>query len=43
MMVDNELRNIEKLEHEETLAEGLLPDFTFLIDVVSEQLVFFVG
>ena len=43
VMVDGELRNIEKLEHEEALAEGLLPDFTLLIDVVSEQLVLFVG
>ena len=43
MMVDGEFRKIEKLEHEEALAEGLLPDFIFLIDVASEQLVFFVG
>ena len=43
VMVDGEFRNIEKLEHEETLAEGFLPDFTFLIDVVSEQFVFLVG
>ena len=40
VMVDGELRNIEKLEHEKALAEGPLPDFIFLIDVVSEQLVF---
>ena len=43
MMVDGEFRNIEKLKHEETLAESPLPDFIFLIDVVSEQLVFPVG
>ena len=43
VMVDGEFRNIEKLEHEETLAEGFLPDFIPLIDVVSEQLVLFVG
>ena len=43
VMVDGEFRNIEKLEHEKTLAENLLPDFTFLIDVVSEQLVLLVG
>ena len=43
VMVDSELRNIEKLKHEEALAESLLPDFIFLIDVVSEQLVFPVG
>ena len=43
VMVDGELRNIEELEHEEALAEGLLFDFTFLIDVASEQLVLFVG
>ena len=40
MMVDGEFRNIEKLEHEEALAENPLPDFIFLIDVASEQLVF---
>ena len=43
VMVDGELRNIEKLEHEEALAEGLLPDFILLIDVASEQLVLPVG
>ena len=43
VMVDGEFRNIEKLEHEKTLAESLLPDFIFLIDVVSEQLVLPVG
>ena len=43
VMVDGEFRNIEKLEHEEALAESLLPDFIFLIDVVSEQFVLFVG
>ena len=43
VMVDGEFRNIEKLEHEKTLAENLLPDFIFLIDIVSEQLVFPVG
>ena len=43
VMVDGELRNIKKLEHEEALAENLLPDFIFLIDVVSEQLVFLVN
>ena len=43
VMVDGEFRNIEKLEHEEALAEGPLPDFIFLIDVASEQFVFPVG
>ena len=42
-MVDGELRNIEKLEHKKTFAKSSLPDFIFLIDVVSEQLVFPVG
>ena len=43
VMVDGELRNIEKLEHEKALVEFFLPDFILLIDVVSEQLVLFVG
>ena len=43
VMVDGEFRNIEKLEHEEALVEGFLPDFIFLIDVASKQLVLFVG
>ena len=40
MMVDGEFRNIEKLEHEKIFAENLLPDFIFLIDIVSEQFFF---
>ena len=39
VIIDGEFGNIGKLEHKKTLAESLLPDFTFLIDVVSEQLV----
>ena len=42
MMVDGEFRNIKKLEYEKTFVESYLPDFIFLIDILSEQF-FLVG